>query len=298
MLQIAEILDQSILTKNNFPINSKISINLKPGFLIHFPIDIEILDLLSGVLSHQNVYLFTFDFTSDISSLQDSGIKIYFGNILDAQLTNDYSNPLLATGCEKILDSVMKFSNRIEEAEMALKKMTLKKDQKNLYYSSSTFLFRNDKDPFLKFINPDFYFYAASDIVLTGIAALSIFINGTQEKVWKYSQKKVELFKLAQKDNIYLKPSAMRQFEFIKSNFYNFPRIIKTIPSRLNSIDDIKTYLSYYSILVSILDLKTILDESFFISLSDININDLKNKIENLLLIHEDQIYQLFLNSQ
>ena len=217
LLQICEILDQSILIKPRD--ESQKSLRLKSGFLVHFPTTNEVIDILSGVLHHPNVILCTYDFTSDISSLMEAGVKINTKRIFDAQLvsaSNTSTEPiwvLTDTQARSIIARARGMIGTVKEAQDAVNFMSSKKGN---MFEFLTFLHRKDQDPFASMVDDDFYKYAAGDLVMTALAALYSFYFGFSSKTWELSAIKVKEFLSLQKmHQQVLMPSAVRQEAFL-----------------------------------------------------------------------------------
>jgi len=277
MLQVCEILDQRYIIGRDFEKNERVSINLKSGFLVHFPADPCVIDLLSGILSHSNSYLFTYDCTSDIACLQEAGIAIRTQNIFDAQLTSMDMYMLTCTTCESILNASRMMKDRIIEASPALIMEGRKGQNRSDYYNALCFLYRRDPDPFSKTVNAEFYQYAASDLALTGIAALSIFLRKIVSTTWSQSLKKLDLIEKAQRNGNYLSPSHIRQYEFLKMS-------LKSINFKVSPKDDLKTHLKQYSIFDKLNDLQSILSSDLTKEFDSIKPKDLMFQLESQLI--------------
>ena len=212
LLQICEILDETILTDKS--VLKNFSVGIKPGFLIHFPTVPAVIDILSGVFSHSNVVICTFDFTSDIASLQEAGVKINMNGIFDAQLVEPCSNPIQNTAVPSILYTARKMEHsNIKEAKDAVQFMS---HMKGKLFEVLTFLNRNQEHPFDSMIDEHFYEYAAGDLVMTGLAVLYTYWEKKSDTTWNMTKVKVDEFNGYQRDykNI-LQPSAIRQIAFI-----------------------------------------------------------------------------------
>ena len=85
IIKMAECFDGNLLKPNRA--KDKISINLKPGFMIKMPINENIIELMSAVFTDEHLSLITFDFIPNITSMIDAGIRINMKNIIDAKLT-------------------------------------------------------------------------------------------------------------------------------------------------------------------------------------------------------------------
>lgn len=292
LLQICEILDQSILSHDpqiHPPIKS---LNLKSGFLIHFPASAEIIDILSGILHHSKVILCTYDFTSDISSLMEVGIKINTELIFDAQLFCDMKNPLTNTNVSSILNPAREMIGKIKEAQAAYIFMNTRKGN---MFDFLTFLHRNDKDPFMSMVDDDFYKYAAGDLVMTALATVHSFTYNYSDITWEMSQVKVKEFLLLQKQyDKLLMPSAIRQASFLKK--YNLRELLDyQIRPYTNFSDDevIKKALTLYVKADMIVNLLNILPASEASAFIGINATRIREELEKSLELVKARILTL-----
>ncbi|EAY21894.1 hypothetical protein TVAG_249540 [Trichomonas vaginalis G3] len=287
LLQICEILDQSILIKPRD--ESQKSLRLKSGFLVHFPTTNEVIDILSGVLHHPNVILCTYDFTSDISSLMEAGVKINTKRIFDAQLvsaSNTSTEPiwvLTDTQARSIIARARGMIGTVKEAQDAVNFMSSKKGN---MFEFLTFLHRKDQDPFASMVDDDFYKYAAGDLVMTALAALYSFYFGFSSKTWELSAIKVKEFLSLQKmHQQVLMPSAVRQEAFLTRYNLKDLKEYQTSGYKIPLTDDsvIRMALTLYVKADMIVNLLKILPEKYSKSFSEINAQIIRNDLEGKL---------------
>ena len=210
LIQMAECFDRNILRQKP---TDKVSINLKPGFMIRTPIRIEIIDLLSKVFTHKNITLITFDFTADITSMMEVGIKFNLANVVDGQTTysckgeKNFSNTRsigLKTACKKA-DNCVEF----EAAQGAIN------EKKDVDFDELYCKAKNEKDPFSQMLDDKFWMYSSSDIALTAIALVGQLKQFEPLKIKNATRSKAKSFLLTQKKCGLHAPSLIRQFAFI-----------------------------------------------------------------------------------
>ena len=296
LLQICEILDESILKLNYCPHQIK-SVNVRSGFLIHFPATSEIVDILSGILSHNNAVICTYDFTSDIATLMECNVKVNMNNIFDAQLTSRCINPIQNTQVYSIINPANNLIGQIDEAEKAFNFMSQKKGH---MFEFLTFLHKDDADPFLSMIDDDFYQYAAGDLVMTGLAVLYCYVHQTRDITEEVTKSKVDCFMgyINSTGNI-LMPSAVRQAAFIQkfnlASLQDFQKKLDTNPSSITieSDYDIKSYLTLYVKADMIYNIQDSLPPAEKKLFSIINAEKIRGFLEKLLEKKKDKISKL-----
>ena len=207
---MAECFDQNILRQK--PTN-KVSINLKPGFMIRTPIKAEIIDLLSKVFTHRNITLITFDFTADITSMMEVGIKFNLANVVDGQATyickgeKNFSNTrtiCLKSACSNATNCV-----EFEAAQGAIN------EKKDIDFDELYCNTEDDGDPFAQMLNDKFWMYSSSDIALTAIALVGQLKQNEPLTIKNATRSKAKSFILMQQKAGLHAPSLIRQFAFI-----------------------------------------------------------------------------------
>lgn len=285
LLQVCEILDESFFD-DSVQTQGIQTVGIKPGFLIHFPTTKDVVELISGIFTHPNVLLVTYDFTGDVSSLMEAGVYVNMNCLFDAQLTSDCQNPLTSTSVQSILVPAYETVDQIVESKKTYEFMQKKKYN---MFDIMTFLHRNDPDPFqAMFEDGDFYLYAAADLVMTGIAALSVkkkgIINRTVELSHIKAQKFLEFQNGLRKYPQVLMPSAMRQLEFVKKyNLQSLKDYLRFPLSKLTTDDQINRALSLYGSADMVLNLKKILPPEETASFDAINVENIKKQLESIL---------------
>jgi hypothetical protein len=211
VIQMAECFYPGIF--NEKP-KGKISINLQRGFLIRKPFSPDVIDLLSKVFSHKNVYIITFDYTSDITSMMEIGIKFNFDKLVDAQLNKKLEGEenFTVTKVDNIAYSCSNAQNCIEYMEGT-------KALQNKVAVSFDEIFVELKeigDPFDEYIKVlgNFWEYAASEIALTSIALTQKLCKYGPTIVIRNSMRKNAAFKKLQEECGVLAPSLLRQLSF------------------------------------------------------------------------------------
>ena len=291
LLQICEFGNEDLLTGSEY---YSTSVEIKPGFLIHFPTIPSVIDLLSGILSHPNVVICTYDFTSDIATLQEAGISIDLNCLYDAQLSGckDNESLLRTTNLPSIMKSASNLESSIEEARPAIEIM---KPMKKTLFETIIFLHRKDKNPSNAMIDEHFYEYAAGDLVMTALAFFYTYYNGTIQETSNLTQKKVKEFLELQKQNILL-PSAIRQASFYMTyakinelfDFYYHQGSLSLINE-----DDLKKALTLYVRADTILLLSEILPPNEMTQIDRETIRYIRELLEGLLQQHVDLIKQI-----
>lgn len=292
LLQICEFLHENIFEEEPFDFSEIDSVNILPGFLIHFPASEKVIDILSGVLSNPNAILCTYDFTSDISSLMEAGVRVSTKSIFDAQLIYESSNPLTNTQVFSILVPAREMIGRIVEARDAVCFMSTRKGN---MFDFLTFLHRNDADPFSSMVDEEFYKYAAGDLVMTALAALHSFIMGFSDITWNMTRLKVKEFLGLQKQyDKLLMPSAIRQVAFLRKYSLRDLQDYQLRPFSTFSDDaSIRKALMLYVKADMIVNLLQILPQSEISVFMNINAHGIRDELEKSLEVVRSRILTL-----
>jgi hypothetical protein len=214
LIQMAECFDENLMKQKP---TGKISINLKPGFMIRTPIRKDIIDLMSQVFTHNFLSLITFDFTADITSMMEIGLKFNMQNIIDAQVTYPTKGEKNFIKTRVMgLKSVCASAKNCVEFEAAKDAINEKKDiDFNELYCNVI----EDNDPFSHMLNDKFWEYSASDIALTAIALAGKLQKFEPCLIKKSSKAKANAFVEIQNEKGLFAPALMRQFSFIGKDF-------------------------------------------------------------------------------
>ena len=205
LVQLAQCYDDHIFEKD---VETPISLNLKPGFMVKYPTSQEVTDALSSVLSHDNVRMITFDFTSDFCAMMEAGIKLNTQNAFDTHTFgckgSYFPNRSLKEVCEAgdLCTEYEKCINAIEK-------------KKTISFSKLVFDFRNEEHPFDCMLDKEFWDYSSHDIALTALAGISCVTKYGVENVFEYSKNKSSELLECQEKNGVLAPSIRKNVSFI-----------------------------------------------------------------------------------
>ena len=210
LIQIAECFDENLMKQIQ---KNEISINLKPGFMIRTPIRKDIIDLMSQVFTNEYLSLITFDFTPDIASMMDAGLKFNMKNIIDGQVSNPIEGEKNFVDTQFIgFKATCELAKKCVEYDAAHETFNEKYDADfNEIYCNT----EEDKDPFLNVLNDEFWNYSSSDVALTAVALIGKFSKISPSMIKKASEAKVDAFIEIQKQYGILAPALMRKFSFI-----------------------------------------------------------------------------------
>ena len=214
LIQMAECFDENLMKQKP---TDKISIKLKPGFMIRTPIRDDIIKLMSLVFTNKYLYLITFDFTSDITAMMDAGLRFNMKNIIDAQVTYPVKGEKNFINTRVVgLKATCQSAQNCVEFNAAHDAIKEKKDiDFNEVYCNTT----ADGNQFSHMLNDKFWEYSSSDIALTAIALAGKLNKFEPYLIKKSSNAKAKAFVEIQKKDGLLAPALMRQFSFIGKNF-------------------------------------------------------------------------------
>ena len=208
LVQLAQCYDEHIFDPN---VETPISLNLKPGFMVLYPTKKEVTDALSAVLSHKNVRLITFDFVGDFCAMMEEGIKLNVMNTLDSK----------TYGCHgtyfpnRSLKEVCQAGDLCVEYEKCIAAIDKKY---SIPFSKLTYECRDDPNPFNRFLTKEFWDYSSHDIALTALAGISCVTKYKIEEAFEYSRKKAQkMLEDQQKYNV-LAPSIAINCSFVIPN--------------------------------------------------------------------------------
>ena len=172
MIQMAEcftehILDRQIDVKNG----EKVSLNLKPGFIVKTPIDPTTIALITSVFTHKNITLITFDFTADLAAMNEIGIGFNPKRIIDSQpCTKNKGKDIFTNITSNGLKSVCLMAKNCVEYEAAKNALN---NKKTVDFNEKYVMYNNNADPFSASLNDEFWKYAADDVALTAMALVA-----------------------------------------------------------------------------------------------------------------------------
>lgn len=179
-VQLAEVYSDNYILGSGSPP----PIGPKPGMIVMFPASPNVSDLLSRVLTHKNIAILTFDFTCDVASLLEAGIKIDLRNVVDAQTatqnppkTIGYIKDVRVSGIRRILDTIEQDEHVLTQ-DPVVKQVLLHKDRKDVNWDALTFLVHAGHMTMEEFVSKEFLEYAAGDIILTGVMMSYVTLNG------------------------------------------------------------------------------------------------------------------------
>lgn len=189
----------------------------KPGYIIIIPINNIIKQCISIILNHPCVFIYTFDFTKDFSSMMAAGISISFNNVFDSQVSTLYniSNHLFNTKVRGLKWFVNQAINMDPLAEKANEKIN---NEKHSYFDVIMFLNKDKKNPFKEMMSQELFEMASSDVYMTGLAAVYCIRSHLEENVFiQTNQKAIEFYQFAAKCQNYLAPGVAREVSFFNS---------------------------------------------------------------------------------
>ena len=168
MIQIAECFQPNFLNSKIALTakKEKISINLKPGFLIT-TFSSDVVNSLTNIFCHLNTTLVMFDITSDLTAMEEVGICFRYENIVDCQCQNKIACKINSTRCSNLKNTCQKARNCVEyEAVVGEFAQKVSTDWGKLFY-----IYRDEEKPFEK-ICGTILNYASSDIALTAVSLI------------------------------------------------------------------------------------------------------------------------------
>ena len=214
LIQMGECFDENLMMQKP---KGRISINLKPGFLIRTPIREDIIELMSQVFTDRYLSLITFDFTADITSMMDVGLRFNMENVIDAQVTRPLKGELNFTNRKCIgLKATCKGALNCAEFKAAYDIIEEKKDIDFDEAYCNTIV---DQDQFSHLLNNKFWEDTSSDIALTAIALTTRLNECEPCYIKESSNSKAKAFVEIQEKNGFFAPVLMRQFSFIDRGF-------------------------------------------------------------------------------
>lgn len=187
--------------------------------MIRTPIKKSIIELMSKVFTNDYLTLITFDFTSDITSMMEIGLRFNMMNILDAQLTRPIRGEKNFIKTRVMgLKRVCSAASNCVEFEAAHDAINEKKDiDFNELYCNTI----EDGNEFSHMLNDKFWEYSSSDIALTAIALAGRLKSVEPKILKKASNAKATAFVEIQKKHGLHAPALMRQFAFTGGDFTN-----------------------------------------------------------------------------
>jgi hypothetical protein len=206
-------------TPNLFEVSrsEKISINLKPGFLIKTPISEDTKILLSKVLWHGNVTVITFDFTHSIAAMNEAGIKVNMRKVIDSQPSVPLSgiNNFTFTKFQGLKAVCEKATNCVEYKAVV---RSLKNKEK-VDFDYLNYVAKDAENPFDERINAKYWEYAASEIALTAVALVEKLGSIKADTIKECSSSKSKAFLWLQKTDGLRAPAVIRFFSYIRKDF-------------------------------------------------------------------------------
>ena len=205
LVQFAECYDEHIFDPN---VEKPISLNIKPGFMVLYPTSQTVTDALSAVFSHPNVRLIAFDFTGDFCTMMEAGIKLNVLDTLDCQFYK-WNGPNAP---------IMNLKKTCMEGDLCAEytKCIPAIEYKNtISFNKLTYEAREDPQPFLRFLNKEFWDYSSHDIALTALAGIVCVTKSDIKTIYELSRKKAEQLLDDQKKYGVMAPSLAHQISFM-----------------------------------------------------------------------------------
>lgn len=213
-IQLGEIFNDSFNVKSS---SNPPNVGQNGGFIVFTPFNDETKENLTKIFNNQNIIIYTFDFTMDLSAILDAGISVNYDNLFDSQVisSRNASNYLFNT---KIRGLKWFVSQSRGMDPFSSKASSLLNDDKNNYFDITAFLFKDLSNPANAMIRDGFIEYAAADVYMTGLAALYCIKSHMTQNVIRATRTKVKEFnEFSHKCNSVLAPAIGREVSFFNS---------------------------------------------------------------------------------
>lgn len=195
LIQFAECFTKDFF-KNTNTVTTPVSINLKNGFLVKAPMTNGVKQLLSSVFNHKNIMFATYDFTSDITAMLESGLRINLRGIVDGQATETFDENDLTKYFSRASSTSLKVACSQANNCVEYNNASYAINHKNsIPFSQLVYDLKNEKDPFACMCTSEFWRYSSDDIALTAIAIVSAIQVISPHQLFINSQAKVRGFK-------------------------------------------------------------------------------------------------------
>ena len=277
-IQIGEIFNDSynvIYSDDKVP-----EVGNKGGFILLTPFSNEIKAQISAILKNPKVFLYTFDFTMDFSSILNEDIEINFENVFDSQVlsaSSDFFSILLNAKVRGLKWFVQQAKEMDPHASIAFDLLDHEKKQ---YFDYDFYILKDSKNPSQEIINNKVLNIGAVDVYLTGLAAVYCIKTGQRETVLEKTKKKIEEFsKVIKKVKSCLAPATEREHSFLLN--YGRKSFDKNIDLKADSKDDLARLLKIFSDTKMLIDVEKVLKKKFKLKL------DLNDAINNHQIVSE-----------
>jgi hypothetical protein len=210
-LQFCEVYD-STFDLFSFPHNPP-PIAPRQGFIVVFPLAPSVATLLSRVFSHSRIALLAFEFTQDLTVLENAGVSVNLSRLLDCQVSSvepEVGQGFLETTRVRGLAWVI--NHAIDERDPLLVQAKEKMD-KSMNWDAIEYVRQKgemgdlvSKEGFLK--------YAAADVILTALACTALIRKSDLERTVGNTQMKAAEFRRCQETRGKWGPIFVRKMAF------------------------------------------------------------------------------------
>lgn len=215
------------------------TLNPKPGIIAFWPLSEPMKELLTSVLSHRNINIATFDFTSDLAVIMDEGVSVNTRQVIDCQLVWKNNDDLLRStkvpGLARVIQEAKSNDPFVARAKTASMKGSIDWDARG-------FLMCEMGISMGVFADKHFMEYAAADVILTGIAMLECMSMPWYPEIVKRTDIKINLVNecSGNEKGRYWHAALERQLAFF--NKYGRKKY-ETTPDVLSTDDDLRLAL-------------------------------------------------------
>jgi hypothetical protein len=186
--------------------------------MIKTPIPQNTVELMSRVFEHNNMTLITFDFTNDITAMNEAGIRFNMRNVIDSQPFFFTKGPRNFTNIRTDgLKTVCENATNCVEYNAAKNAMN---DKKKMDFDAIYYTFKDAQNPFDASLNAQFWEYSSSDIALTAIALVSRLGKFEPWQIKNFSKGKTKAFVELQEKEGLEAPSLIRQLSFVNKKIF------------------------------------------------------------------------------
>ena len=250
---IGEIFDDSFDAKKSKDLAPEVGV--KGGYIIFTPMNNDMKNAISQILSDQNIYIFTFDFTAVFSTILEQGIKINFVGVFDSQVStinvnSRYDSSFLCNTKNHGLKWFVEKSSQIDKYNV--KSMNLFDPEKGNSQLILDFLNKDYKRQDETRISQKNLEDGVKYIYMIGLAAAYCISIDKADFVFAQTNKKIDEFiECAKKCGSVLAPSIQRGIAFFNaysaSNYNSLQLADKTNEDLLNLLNIFKNTFNLIS---------------------------------------------------